>query len=239
MRRVLTVLAGIVVAALALTLTACTLTHLTFYIGGPDYGLDLVVSHSGLVDSAPGGCLWDAGRIVYAADPYMVILSPFAGADPGYVGFVRSLIEDHPHFEEQVPWFEPEQVHDPGAVAWIESCEWYVDERELYAAAQYLRGRGPAVREAWDEVVTDRALAVTGWGALLVAVVDGAFTGVEYQPADSRARLKLEDLWHLMEPGDEYADHPEANGRVEAALLDENPPTLKGTYTLGVAFRFY
>jgi hypothetical protein len=26
---------------------------------------------------------------------------------------------------------------------------------------------------------------------------------------------------------------------VEAALLGESPPQLKGTYTLGVAFRFY
>jgi hypothetical protein len=238
-RRILTLAAGIIVAAAALTLAACTWTHLTFFIGGPDYGLDLVVGHEGLVDSAPGGRLAEPGRIVYAFDPYMVILSPFADADPDCVGFVRSLIGDRPRFEERAPYFEPAKVHDPGAVTWIEDCGWYADERELYTAAQYLRSRAEAVRRTWDEAAGPCLSDVAGWGALLVTVEEGRFTGVEYQPADSRARLKLVDLWHLMEPEDDYCDDPEANALVAAALLDENPPRLKGAYTLGVAFRFY
>jgi len=237
MRRVLVVSAGIALAVLALVLTACTLKHLTFYIGGPDYGLDLVVSHSGLVAGVPGGCLADADRLVKENNPFQVILSPFAGADPRSVESVRSSIGTHPHFEERAPHFEPTTLHDPGAAAWIESCDYYVDESELFAAAQYLRSRAPAVREVWDAVVADRALAVTGWGALLVTVEDGRFTGVEYQPYDSAARAKLAE-WGLGN-AEEYADHPEADGRVEGALLDENPPALKGTYTLGAAFRFY
>ncbi|MCX7022045.1 MAG: hypothetical protein NTW26_07210 [bacterium] len=238
MRRVPVIVAGIALAALALFLAACTLTHLTFYIGGPDYGLDLVVSHAGLVAGVPGGCLADADRLVEENNPFQVILSPLAGADPERVESVRSLIGTHPHFEEQAPHFEPATLCDFGAVAWIESCDYYVDESELFAAAQYLRGRGTAVRGAWDAVVADRALAITGWGALLVAVEDGVFTGVEYQPADSAAWVKLIE-WGLMGNAEEYSDHPEANGRVEAALLDDSPPALKGTYTLGVAFRFY
>ena len=240
MRRILAVLIGVALAVLALTLTACTLKHLTFFIGGPDYGLDLVVGHSGLVAGVPGGCLADADRLVEENDPFQVILSPFAGADLAYADFVRSALKDHPHFEEQAPGFEPERVRDSGAVAWVESCDYYVDERELYAAAQYLRSQAPAVREAWNEAAAPRTgiTAFTGWGALLVTVENGVFTGVEYQPYDSAARVKLSE-WGLMGNAEEYADHPEVNGRVEAALLDENPPRLKGTYTLGVAFRFY
>ncbi|HDR06697.1 MAG TPA: hypothetical protein ENN88_03600 [Candidatus Coatesbacteria bacterium] len=237
MRRIPIFLAALVVVALALFLSACTLTHLTFFIGGPDYGLDLVVGHAGLVAGAPGGFLFDADRLVDENNPYQVILCPFAGADPRHVGFVRSLIQDHPRFEERTPHFEPRAIYDPGALAWIDSCEWYAEEAELFAAAQYLRGRAEAVRGAWNVVATERITAVAGWGALLVTVEDGLFTGVEYQPADSAGGARLAEL--VIGPHDEYCDHPEAGGRVAAALLDENPPQLKGTYTLGAAYRLY
>ncbi len=239
MRRLPVIAAVFALAVLALALAACTLTHLQFFIGGPDYGLDLVVGHAGYVDSAPGGCLWDAGRIVYAADPYMVFFSPFAGADPGYVGFVRSFIEDRPGFEERAPYFEPETIYDPGAVAWIQDCEWYADEAELYVAAQYLRSRATAAREAWNaEDPGPHPSAVGGWGALRVTVEDGCFSTIEYQSADSHARAAL-DGWGVIGASEEYAADPGAEARVAAALLDDNPPQLKGTYTLGVAFRLY
>lgn len=240
MRRIFTCSVGIALVALALVLTACTPKHLTFFIGGPDYGLDLVVGHEGYVDSAPGGYLFDAGRLVDENAPYQVILSPFAGADPRHVGFVRSALETRPHFEERAPDFEPRTIYDPGAVAWIQDCEWYVDEAELFAAAQYLRGRAEAAREAWNAAAVPRTgiTAVGGWGALRVTVEDGRFTGVEYQPADAEARAKL-DGWGVIGAYEEYAADPGAERQVAAALLDENRPALEGTYTLGVAFRLY
>ncbi|OGD71499.1 MAG: hypothetical protein A2Y64_03400 [Candidatus Coatesbacteria bacterium RBG_13_66_14] len=240
MRRFLTVSAGIALAALALFLSACTLKHLTFYVGGLDYGLDLVVGHEGYVESAPGGYLFDAGRLVDENNPYQVILSSFAGADPRHVGFVRSLIGAHPRFEKRAPHFEPTTIYDPGAVAWIESCEWYVEESELFAAAQYLRSRAGAARRAWDEAAAPRTgiTAVGGWGALRVTVEDGCFSTVEYQSADSPTRAAL-DGWGVIGAYEEYAEDSGAEARVAAVLLDENPPQLKGTYTLGAAFRLY
>ncbi len=240
MRRLPVIAAVFALAVLALTLAACTLTHLTFFVGGLDYGLDLVVSHTGYVDSAPGGYLFDAGRLVDENDPYQVILSPFAGADPRHVGFVRASLEARPHFEERAPYFEPQTIYDPGAVAWIQDCEWYVDERELFAAAQYLRSRATAAREAWNAAAVPRTgiTAVGGWGALRVTVEDGCFSTIEYQSADSHARAAL-DGWGVIGAYEDYAADPGAEARVAAALLDENRPALKGTYTLGVAFRFY
>jgi len=128
-------------------------------------------------------------------------------------------------------------VADPGAVAWVHRAGPDALPTDLLRMAQHLRAKASLIREGWLAFVADRGLALTGWGALFVEIEDGALTGARYQPYDYSAHAQLRD-WGVMGEGEEYSDHPEANGVAEWLVVEGLAPLVEGAFTLGYAVRF-
>jgi hypothetical protein len=133
-----------------------------------------------------------------------------------------------------------EPLDDPASVAWVVAAAADVPPSHLAAAVYYLRGKAEYVRHGWREFVSDKTLALTGWGAVEVVFEDGALMQTRYQPWGSPAHEQLLE-WGVID-GDElaaeYADHPEANGVAEWLVAEGLSLLYEGDFTIVVAYRW-
>ncbi|HUT99776.1 MAG TPA: hypothetical protein VM054_11975 [bacterium] len=207
------------------------------YVGGPDSGLDLVYRDGKFVCGWPGGVLWTREFIPFEGCCNEILLIPLPHADAEVISAAESRLTEFGDIYETMEAVELEAVHDPGAVVWVVRAEPAISPESILRMAQYLRAKAGLVREGWLGFVSDRGLALTGWGALFVEIEDGTLTGAEYQPYDYSPNSQLRE-WGVIGPDEEYSDHPEANGIAEWLTADGISPIVEGTFTLGYAVKF-
>jgi len=207
------------------------------YVGGPDSGLDLVYRDGEFVCGWPGGILWTREFIPFEGCCNDIVFIPLPHADAEVISAAESRLTEFGDIYVSMEEMELEAVHDPGAVVWVVRAEPDVSPASILWMAQYLRIKADFVREGWLGFVSDRGLALTGWGALFVQIDAGTLTGAQYQPYDYSANSQLRE-WGVIGPDEEYADHPEANGIAEWLTADGISPIVEGTFTLGYAVRF-
>ena len=207
------------------------------YVGGPDAGMDLVYCDGKFVGGWPGGVLWTLDFIPFEGCCNEINLTRLPHADKEVIKAAESRLTEFGDIYETMEAVELEAVRDPGAVVWVVRAEPDVSPASILWMAQYLRIKADFVREGWLGFVSDRGLALTGWGALFVQIDAGTLTGAQYQPYDYSANSQLRE-WGVIGPDEEYADHPEANGIAEWLTADGISPIVEGTFTLGYAVRF-
>jgi hypothetical protein len=207
------------------------------YVGGPDSGVDLVYRDGEFVCGWPGGVLWTREFIPFEGCCNEINFTPLPHADPAVISAAEARLVEFGDVYVTPEEVELEAVHDPGAVVWVVQAEPAVEPGDLLSMAQYLRAKAPFVREGWLDFVSDRGLALTGWGALFVEIEDGTLKSAEYQPYDYSARDQLRE-WGVIADDEEYSDHPEANGIAEWLTTEGIAPLVEGTFTLGFAVKF-
>jgi hypothetical protein len=207
------------------------------YVGGPDAGVDLVYRDGEFVCGWPGGVLWKRDFIPFEGCCNEIAFIPLPHADTGVINAAAARLAEFGDIFETMEAMELEAVHDPGAVVWVVRAEPDVLPEDILRMAQYLRAKAGLVREGWLDFVSDRGLALTGWGALFVEIEDGTLTGAQYQPYDYSANAQLRE-WGVIAEGEEYADDPEADGVAESLVVEGIAPLVEGTFTLGYAVRF-
>ncbi|OGD71500.1 MAG: hypothetical protein A2Y64_03405 [Candidatus Coatesbacteria bacterium RBG_13_66_14] len=225
---------SLVVLALPVAVTAY---EYEVYVGGPDSGLDLVYRDGEFVGGWPGGVLWTREFIPFEGCCNEIDFIPLPHADTEVIAAAESRLTEFGDIYIVMEARSLEAVHDPGAVAWVVSAEPDVRPEDILSMAQFLRAKAGFVREGWLGFVSDRGLALTGWGALFVQIDEGTLTGAEYQPYDYSAQTQLRE-WGVIGPDEEYSDHPEANGVAEWTTVEGIAPLVEGTFTLGYAVRF-
>jgi hypothetical protein len=226
------------VAAFLIALAAASPAHeYEVYVGGPDCGVDLVYRDGGFVCGWPGGVLWERDFIPFEGCCNEILFVPLPHADTDVVNAAHARLAEFGDIHVTMETMELEAVHDPGAAVWVVEAEPAVPPESVLRMAQYLRAKAGLVREGWLGFVADRVLALTGWGALFVEVEDGSLGFAEYQPYDYSAHSQLRE-WGVIAEDEEYADHPEANGIAEWAVVEGISPIVEGSFTLGYAIKF-
>ncbi len=222
---------------LTLTLPSSALGYeYEVYVGGPDCGVDLIYREGELVDGSPGGVRWNLAYIPIDGCCNDIALIPLPHADTEVINQASVRLEEFGEVFIVIQEMELEPVEDPGAVVWVvEAGE--VPPESILAMTQYLRAKAALVRESWLNFVTDKTLALTGWGALFVEIEDGSLGNAVYQPYGYSAHTMLRD-WGVIANNEEYADHPEANGVAEWMTTYGISPIVEGSFTLGYAVKF-
>jgi hypothetical protein len=207
------------------------------YVGGPDDGVDLVYCDGEFVCGWPGGILWTRDYIPFEGCCNEINFIPLPHADTDVLNVAEDRLTEFGDIYVTMEERSLEAVHDPGAVVWVVSAEPAVLPDGILDMAQYLRVKAGLVREGWLDFVSERGLALTGWGAFFVEIEDGTLKDVRYQPYDYSAQSELRE-WGFIGPDEEYADHPEANGVAEWLVTEGIAPLTGGTFTLGYAVKF-
>lgn len=207
------------------------------YVGGPDCGVDLVYRDGGFVCGYPGGILWGLDYIPIDGCCNDIALIPLPHADTEVINQASVRLEEFGEIFIAMQEMELERVEDPGAVVWVVEAEDDVTPESILTMTQYLRNKAGFVRESWLGFVSDRVLALTGWGALFVEIEDGSLGLAEYQPYGYSAHSLLLE-WGVIAEGEEYSDHPEANGVAEWMTTEGISPIVEGNFTLGYAIKF-
>lgn len=207
------------------------------YVGGPDCGVDLIYRDGGFVCGYPGGILWGLDYIPIDGCCNDIALIPLPHADTEVINQASVRLEGFGEIFIAMREMELEPVEDRGAVVWVVEAGDDVPPESILVMTQYLRAKAAFVRESWLNFVTDKTLALTGWGALFVEIVDGSLGNAVYQPYGYSAHTMLRD-WGVIANDEEYADHPEANGVAEWMTTEGISPIVEGSFTLGYALKF-
>ncbi len=207
------------------------------YIGGPDCGVDLIYRDGELVDGSPGGLRWNLAYIPIDGCCNDIALIPLPHADTEVINQASVRLGEFGEVFIAMREMELEPVEEPGAVVWVVEAEDDVLPESILTMTQYLRAKAAFVRESWLNFVADKTLALTGWGALFVEIVDGSLGHAVYQPYGYSAHTMLRD-WGVIANDEEYADHPEANGVAEWMTTEGISPIVEGSFTLGYAIKF-
>jgi len=216
-----------------LAVGACA-AQVDVYVGG----VCLLYRDGAFVQSWPGDYPPELGETAIAAGDE-IELHAAADQDDERLAELLELLESCGEVTVRERELIVEPLDDPNSVAWVVAAD-DVPPSHLAAAIYYLRGKADYVRHGWREFVSDKVLALTGWGAVEVVFEDGVLKQTRYQAWGSPAHERLLE-WGVIDsddPAAEYADHPEANGVAEWLVAEGLSPLYEGDFTIVVAYRW-